>query len=484
MSLALEWAGMAIDLGRIARSFAPVVATDERVKGALRPDQEPPEGDWSTWLLLGGRGSGKTLSLVNVVCEWAEEFPGCRIGLGARTAADVRDTIIYGKSGFMSMAARPPRHVEQKRRLEWPNGSFALLLSADEPRQGRGPNFHFAACDELMAWHRPERPGSLWHNIKLATRLPAEPGWKRRPGARTVVATTPLPNPLLRQMVEKASATGPIRMSRLKTKDNAANLAEEFLDEQMALWEGTHWGRQELDGELLDEAEGAFWSRERNLDPFRVHPADVPPLVEKIVSVDPTSGGGEEHNDECGITVQGVDEAGHVYTLDDRTLRGPPEVWAQAAVDARDAWGCDLIVAEGNQGGQMVRTTIWGVDPEANVVIVHARDGKRARAMPVAVVYDKGFAHHVGPLKELEDQLTAWSPYGGGASPNRLDALVWGVTYFLPHVHLAMTRAAKARREAERTSQELRREQSHRDAEAFRKLVRDRERRSQRMPFG
>ncbi len=468
---------MALDLARIARSMAPVEVTDERVRGDLRPEQRPPQGDWSTWLLLGGRGSGKTLSLVNVVCEWAEEFPGCRIGIGARTASDVRDTLIYGKSGFMSAAVRPPRYTAQRRRLEWPNGSFALLLSADEPRQGRGPNFHFAACDELMAWHQPERPGSLWHNIKLATRLPAEPGWKRRPGARTVVATTPLPNPLLRQMVKNAAKAGATRLSRLLTKDNADNLAPEFLDEQMALWEGTHWGRQELGGELLDEAEGAFWSRERNLDPFRVPSlADLPPLIERVVAVDPTTGDGEADNDECGIVVAGLSEDGHVYILDDRSLKGPPEVWATASVDARDAWKADLIVAEGNQGGKMVRSTIWGVDAEANVAIVHARDGKRVRAMPAAVVYDKGFAHHVGRLDTLEDEMVGWSPYGGGKSPNRLDADVWAVTHFLPHVHAAMTRAARAKREADRLSKELTREQSSRDAESFRAMVRKRER--------
>lgn len=468
---------MALDLGRIARSLAPVRLTPERVRGDLRPEQTPPAGDWSTWLLLGGRGSGKTLALVNQVCEWAENYPGCRIGLAARTAADVRDTLVYGESGFMNRATRPPRHIEQKRRLEWPNGSHALLLSADEPRQGRGPNFHFSACDELAAWHRPERPGSLWHNLEMATRLPPIDSWAAPVGTRTVIATTPLPSPLLRGFVADAleAPGGKTRVSRLSTRDNAANLAPSFLDKVFGQYEGTHWGRQELDGELLEEAEGAFWERKRNLDPFRVHAADLPPLVETIVAVDPSGNDGEEENDACGIAALGLDERSHVYVLDDKTMHGPPEAWAQAACDTRDAWKADVIIAEGNYGNKMIRSTIWGVDPEASVVIVHAKDGKRTRAMPVAVAYDKGFVHHVGPLGELEAELTGWSPYGGGRSPNRLDAVVWGVTHFLPAVHAAMTRAAKKRREDALTASELRREQSARDADAYRKMIRKRE---------
>lgn len=464
---------MALNLARIARSLAPARATDRRLDGKpLRPEQLPPEGAWSTWLLLGGRGSGKSLGLNNQIIEWAEDFPRCRIGIGARTMPELREELLYGESGLLTRALRPPQYLEQRRRLVWPNGSIARLFSADEPRQGRGPNLHFFAADEVMAWHRPERPGSLWFNLKMATRLPARPEWERRPGSRGVAATTPLPNELLRQLVAKASAGGPVRVSRLRTLDNAENLAPEFLDDVLGTWEGTRWGRQELDGELLEDAEGALWSREINIDPHRCKPGDVPPLVRRVVSVDPSGGDGE--GDACGITAQGVSEDGHIYVLDDRTVNGPPEAWARAVVDTRDTWKADLIVAEGNYGDKMVRSTIWGVDPSANVQIVHARDGKRARAMPIAVIYDKGFVHHVGHLKKLEDEMCGWASYED-PSPNRIDALVWGCTHLLPYVHTAMRKAAREAREAAKTAAEKKREQHVRDAEEFRRNRRARD---------
>jgi phage terminase large subunit-like protein len=455
-------------VARIARSLAPVKQTPEKVKGALRATQEPPDGDWRTWLVLAGRGWGKSLTLANQIVTWAEEHPGCRIGIAARTSADLRDTLLYGESGIMTQAIRPPRHVAQRRRLEWPNGSQAILLSADEPRQGRGHNFHYAAADELMAWPHPERPGSLWHNLRLATRLPGPLG------TRLVAATTPLPSDLLRGMVADAEKGPLTRVTRGRTEENADNLSPDFLTETRGQWGGTRWARQELDGEILGDAEGALWSRDVNLTPYRV--PSPPPLSYVVVGVDPSVGDGS--GCACGIVVVGVGFDGHLYVLADYTLSAGPAEWAAAVIKARNDFKADLIVAEGNQGGQLVKQVLLGVDPWANVVIVNARRGKRARAEPVAALYDKGFVHHVGgdALTKLEDEMVSWGAYSE-ASPNRIDALVWGCTHLLPYTHDAVYQAEKARQEAAKDEAERARDQVTRDQEAYRKSVRDRNQR-------
>lgn len=458
----------------MARSLAPVVLTDRRVKGDLRPTQLPPEGDWRTWLILAGRGWGKSLTLANLIVTWAEEHPGCRIGLAARTSADLRDTILYGESGILTQATRPPRHVAQRRRLEWPNGSQAILLSADEPRQGRGHNFHYAAADELMAWPHPERPGSLWHNLRLATRLPGPLG------TRLVAATTPLPSDLLRSLVDDAAKGTNTRVTRGRTEENAANLSPDFLTETRGQWEGTRWARQELDGEILGDAEGALWSRDVNLAPYKL--AEAPPLSYVVVGVDPSVGDGS--GCACGIVVVGVGFDGHLYVLADYTLSAGPAEWAAKVVQAVRAHNAQLIVAEGNNGGQLVKQVLLGVDPYANVVIVNARRGKRARAEPIALLYDKGLVHHVGGgLTKLEDEQVSWGAYSE-ASPNRIDALVWACTQLLPYTHDAVYKAEKARQDALKTAAELARDQAVRDAEAFRAGMRGRGRGAYRLfPF-
>lgn len=451
------------DVARIARRLAPVAADSARLTLTLRPDQVPPGGKWRLWLMLAGRGWGKSQALTGLVDHWASEFPGCRIVLAARTAADVRDTMLYGPSGVMTCSTRPPRHVRNESRLEWENGSIAELKSADETRQGRGPGYHFGAFDELMAWNHPERPGGLYSNLRQAIRLPGLPTWVDYPGTQIGIATTPLPNPLLRQLVDRSKGDSLVRVTRGRTFDNIANLDADYIAETQLL-AGTRWARQENEGEILEDGESAFWSLDKNIAPHRVW-AGAGSYAYKVVGVDPSVGRGT--GDACGIVVAGVAADGHVYVLGDYTLNGPPIEWARKVVWAWKEHGAHAIVAEGNQGGELIATTIKGIDARAPVQIEHATVGKRARAEPLAVLYDRGFVHHVGEYRDLEAEMTRWEPFGDGPSPNRIDALVWACEPLIPHAHRAIFDDAKEADAKRRASDPV--EQARADQEAFHK---------------
>jgi phage terminase large subunit-like protein len=377
-----------------------------------RPEQVPPDdGEWSVFLYLAGRGAGKTRAAAEWVRRQAHRFPGCRIAVVARTAADVRDVCIEGESGLLAIhpPADVPLYEPSKRRLTWRNGSQATCYSADEPDLLRGPQHHFAWADELATWQRLDE---AWANLQLGLRLGERP--------RCMVTTTPRPLPLLRDLLRRPSTI----VRRGSTFDNAANLAPSALAEFRARYEGTRIGRQELHGELLDDVPGALWTRAM-LDDNRVTAA--PDLVRVVVAVDPAVTSGE-NSDETGIVVAGRADTGHLYVLADRSCRLTPDGWARRVVSAFDEWKADRIIGETNNGGDLIEQTIRTVRASIPFTKVTATRGKRVRAEPIAALYEQGRVHHVGAFPELEDQACTFAPDQVVGSPDRLDALVWALT--------------------------------------------------------
>jgi phage terminase large subunit-like protein len=371
-----------------------------------RPEQLAPAGDWRTWLVKAGRGWGKT----RVGAEWVRgraEAVG-RIALLGPTAADVRDVMVEGESGIMSIcpAGERPEYQPSRRRLVFPSGALAFCYSADEPERLRGPQHGAAWCDEIGAWRYPE----AWDQLRMGLRLGNDP--------RAVVTTTPRPTDLLRRIAKDPGTV----TTRGTTFDNRANLATDFLSAIVARYEGTRLGRQELMGEDLDDNPAALWQR-NDLDRFRV--MGVPELVRVVVGVDPAVTASEEA-DETGIVVVGLGTDGHGYVLDDRSLRGTPDGWGREAMAAYHRHRANGIVVEVNQGGDLVRHLLSTLDRHVPIREVRASRGKVARAEPVAALYEQGRIHHVGTFGPLEDQLCGWTP--GHDSPDRLDALVWAVT--------------------------------------------------------
>ena len=379
-----------------------------------RPSQLPPPGDWRVWLLLAGRGFGKTRSGAEFVRARVETGLAARIALVGPTAADVRDVMIEGDSGLLAVASHNerPLYEPSKRRLTWPNGAVALAFSADEPERLRGPQHDLAWCDELASW----RYAAAWDNLLLGLRLGADP--------RAVVTTTPKPNRLVRDVLASPGTV----VTRGTTFDNADNLAPAFLDSIVRRYAGTRLGRQELEAELLDDVPGALWSRDA-IEAARV--AAAPDLSRIVVAIDPAASAGEGA-DETGIVVAGLAHDGQVYVLDDRSGRMSPRAWALKAVAAYKSFAADRIVAEVNNGGDMVEATLRSVESDAPFRALRASRGKAIRAEPVAALYEQGRVHHVGCFAALEDQLCGFTAdfdrAASGTSPDRLDALVWAVT--------------------------------------------------------
>jgi phage terminase large subunit-like protein len=381
-----------------------------------RIDQLPPPGDWRTWLLLGGRGSGKTRSAAEWVRAEVESGRRGRLALIGPTAEAIRRDMVEGVSGILAVAPPwcRPNHEPSTRRLVWPNGAIAHLFSAEEPDRLRGPNLDGYWADELAAWQAPE---GLWSNLQMALRLPGPRG----DAPRGVVSTTPRPIPLLRSIM-KAPSTA---LTRSRTKDNSANLDPATLEYLDARYGGTTLGRQELDAELLEDLEGALWTRGM-IEASRV--AKEPDEFRRIVvAIDP-AGGASKTNDETGIIAAGATSDRHVYILRDASGRFSPDGWARRAVDLFQSLRANGIVCESNFGGEMVRATIRSVAPYLPVKMVHASRGKQVRAEPVVALYEQRRVHHVGAFPELEDQLCQWDPMHSTSSPDRLDALVWAIT--------------------------------------------------------
>ncbi len=326
--------------------------------------------------------------------------------------------MIEGESGILAVspAAMRPQYQPSKRRLVWPNDCIATTYSATEPDQLRGPQHNYAWCDELAKYVKADE---LWSNLILGLRLGNDP--------RVLVTTTPRPLKLLRSLLSDERTV----VTRGGTYENAANLAPSALAEMRRRFEGTRIGRQELEGEMLEDVPGALWQRD-TLDRDRLGPDDYPDLVRIVVAVDPPVTSGEKA-DECGIVVAGVDSAGHGYVLADCSTKGQtPEQWARTAVAAYREFDADRIVAEVNNGGELVEVVMRKVDATVSYRAVRASRGKVTRAEPVSALYEQGKVHHCGTFNELEDQMTNFTSdfdsKAMGYSPDRVDALVWAMT--------------------------------------------------------
>lgn len=389
-----------------------------------RAAQRPPRGDWRTWLFVGGRGAGKTRAGAEWV-RFAALLGGfCRIALIGPTLSDAREVMIEGPSGLRQIEPpgypRPTYNVS-RRRLEWPNGAVALVFSAEDPESLRGPQFDAAWCDEIGVWADGEM---VWNNLQFGLRLGSSP--------RCVATTTPRPVPLVKRLMG-----GEAVVTHSPTRDNAAYLAPGFVDSVEAAYAGTALARQELQGELLQDAEGALWKR-GHIDRHRVF---VPPIQfdDLIIAVDPPTTS-HLHSDACGIiavgTRTGAEGQTRGYILADATARGlMPSDWAARAVHLAQEFGASRIVAESNQGGEMLRTVFESVSCDVPVELVHARLGKRARAVPVAALYAQGRVSHVGEMNALEDEMCSFGTDSFVGSPDRVDALVWGVASLMLNAH-------------------------------------------------
>lgn len=375
-----------------------------------RDNQLPPDGDWTTWLFLAGRGTGKTRAGAEWVRMNIDAGTASRIALVGPTAADVRDVMIEGESGILAISPpwNRPQYEPSKRRLTWPNGAIATAYSADEPDRLRGPQHDLAWTDEPAAWRYPE----TWDNLMFGLRLGADP--------RAMATTTPRPVRLIRELLQQdttAVTTG-------NTYENRDNLAPAFLEQIIRRYEGTRLGRQEIMGELLEDIPGALWERKR-VDELRVK--KPPELTRIVVAIDPAMTSGEDA-DETGIVVAGLGDDGDGYVLTDRTCRMSPAGWGNRAITALDEFTGDRIVAEVNNGGDMVEHTLRSIRRSVPYKAVHASRGKRARAEPIAALYEQGRIHHVGSHPDLEDQMCTYVPDGVDYSPDRVDALVWALT--------------------------------------------------------
>ncbi|AKM11515.1 DNA-packaging protein [Croceicoccus naphthovorans] len=387
-----------------------------------RTRQLPPPGDWRVWLICAGRGFGKTRAGSEWVRHIARSDPNARIALIGASLAETRAVMVEGESGILACCPprNKPRYEPSLRRLTFPNGASATLYSASEPDSLRGPQHSHAWCDEAAKWEvAGERAGKAWDNMLMGLRLGEMP--------RVLVTTTPRAVPLMRKLMA-GDADGKTVIVRGQSKDNASNLPTRFLHDMERDYGGTALGRQELDGELLLDVDGALWTRSL-IERCRAKD-EGGDLSRVVVGVDPPA---SARGDACGIVVAALGSDGVARVMADCSVTKPtPERWARAAAAAAAAWHADRIVAEANQGGAMVESVLRAVDVNLPVRLVHASRGKVARAEPVAALYEAGRVLHVGAFPELEDELAGLSiggEYNGpGRSPDRADALVWALT--------------------------------------------------------
>ena len=382
-----------------------------------RPNQRMPPGDWSIWLVISGRGWGKTRILAEAANTWASSGLYERIAVVAATAADARDVLVEGESGILNTAPSwcRPLYQPTRRRLIWPTGAIAMLYSAEEPDRLRGPQHHASLCDELASWSRPETFDMLNFGLRLG----------RHP--RTIIATTPRPTRLLRSIIARGGRD--VIITRGTSYENRENLAPAFFNQIVGRYEGTRLGRQELLAELLEDAPGALWSLDM-ID--RSRRAEAPDLQRIVVAIDPAVST-REGADETGIVVAGRD-GNHGYILEDLSGRYAPQQWAEIAVQAYRRHGADRVIAEANQGGDLVESTLRMVDPNIPYSAVHASRGKYVRAEPVAALFEQNRVHLVGSFPLLEDQLTQFTPdmdRGKSGSPDRADSMIWAISELL-----------------------------------------------------
>jgi len=397
-----------------------------------RPEQLAPAGDWFTWVILAGRGFGKTRAgaewVRSQVCGDTPLAPGRakRVALIAETAADARDVLVEGDSGIMGIHPKDfrPTYEPSKRRVTWPNGAVATLYNATEPDQLRGPQHDLAWCDELAKWRYAQE---TWDMLQFGLRLGETP--------RQLITTTPRPIVLLRQIMADQKTV----ITRGSTYDNAKNLAGAFLEQIKRKYEGTRLGRQEIGAELLDDVPGSLWTRDM-LDRTRRKVGDKLPDMQRIVvAIDPAGKAQEtavsEGTAETGIIVAGIGVDGRGYVLDDLTCSLSPNGWARRALSGYDLYSADAIVVETNQGGDMVKQTIKSVR-DVPVIEVTASRGKVTRAEPIAALYEQNRISHVGAFPGLEDQMVLFTPLGiaGDTTGDRVDALVWALAQLFPSI--------------------------------------------------
>jgi len=374
-----------------------------------RDDQLPPHGDWFCWLIRSGRGAGKTWTGSNWIIERAKQGYG-PIALIAQTKADARDTMVeLGPSSIMKVAPPDftPTYEPSKRRLTFPNGITATVFSGDEPSQLRGPQHSTVWIDELAKFKYPQE---TWDNMEFGLRLGDDPC--------VLVTTTPRPIPILKQITKDPKTVDVV----VSTFANRHNLSPQFLSRITERYEGSRLGRQELHGEILEDTPGALWQPSQ-LDATRVN--EYPTLKRIVIGVDPAVSATSSSN-ATGIVGCGLGEDGHLYILADSTVVGSPREWAKAVEKLYKSLSADIIIAESNQGGDLVASNIRQYNQNLPVRLVRATKGKYTRAEPIATMFEQGRGHIVGRLPQLEDELTTW--VHGETSPDRLDAMVWGCT--------------------------------------------------------
>ena len=393
---------------------------DWRMWGREWKQLPPDAADWRSWLILGGRGAGKTRAgaewvKAQALGDWTDDGAHAeRIAIIGPTLDQARAVMIEGKSGLLGihMEGERPRYEPSKRLLTWPNGAIAQVFSADEPESLRGPQFDAAWCDEIAKWRHAE---AAWEMLAFALRLGTQP--------RAVITTTPRPVPILKTLLADTSTA----VSRSATFDNKAHLAKSFLADVKDRYGGTRLGRQELDGELIEDDPDALFRRALI---ERGRAREVPEMKRIVIAVDPPAGHGKSSN-ACGIVCVGLGFDGLAYVLDDHSLKpAKPLQWAERVVALYHARAACRVVAEVNQGGAMVEQVLREVDGTLSFRAVHATRGKRARAEPVAALYEQGRVRHAGVFPELEDEMCS-ALREGAKSPDRMDALVWAVSDLL-----------------------------------------------------
>ncbi len=389
----------------------------DRWEGFSHAGQRAPCGDWRVWLIRAGRGFGKTRAGAEWVSAFARDHPGAQIALVGASIEDARRVMVEGRSGVLNVARahERPRWKKGASEVHFDSGAVATVFSAETPEALRGPEHHAAWCDELAKWRRAK---PVWDNLIMGLRLGDNP--------RVIVTTTPRAVPIMRTIM----AMDGFVETRGATRDNP-HLSRRVVSDLEAQYGASNLGRQELSGELIEDVEGALWSRAL-LESRRCAVPDA--LLRVVVGVDPPAGAGD--GDACGIVVAGLLDGERAVVLADCSVEGEgPAGWARAVAVAAELWGADRVVAEANQGGAMVESVLRAADEMLPVRLVHATRGKAARAEPVAALYEAGKVYHAGHFGPLEDQLCGLIAGGGyegpGRSPDRADALVWAIAALL-----------------------------------------------------
>ena len=387
---------------------------------SARLKQLPPEGDWNIWLILAGRGWGKTRTGAQDIVSYAMQNAGTICAVVAPTLGDLRRTCIEGPSGVISCL--PKECILGETKSGWNsqtgeitlwNGSKIIGFSADTPDRLRGPQYHRVWCDELAAWRYEEAFDQLLFGLRLGDR------------PQMVITTTPRPTRMIKGLVSRVDQD--VVMTSGSTFENVDNLAQSALTTFRERYEGTRLGRQELYAEVLTDIEGALWTFAM-IDQARIEAnQEIPEMAEIVVGVDPAVTA-HENSDETGIVVACRDAEQNFYVIDDRSGVMSPEAWARTAIDCYHEYEADRIVCEVNQGGDLVTKLIKDIDPMIPVRAVRATRGKMLRAEPIAALYEQGRAFHLGAFSQLEDQMTSFDGKSGKKSPDRLDALVWAIT--------------------------------------------------------